>query len=64
MGLYYIGTCLRTAMTLVGPYCHPLHVQSSPDSSRLLTMLTMLDDGRHNKQTKAENDGEASDRNE
>ena len=25
---------------LLGPYCHPHHVQSSPYSSRLLTMLT------------------------
>ena len=25
---------------LVGPYCHPLHIQSSPCSSRLLTTLT------------------------
>ena len=27
-------------MDMVGPYCHPLHVQSSADSSCLLTMLT------------------------
>ena len=45
MGLYYRGTCLRTAMTLVGPYCHPLHVQSSPCSSRLLTTLTTQEGG-------------------
>ena len=37
------GTCLRTTMDMVGPYCHPLHVQSSPYSSWLLTMLTMPD---------------------
>ena len=67
---------MRNAMTLVGPYCQPLHVQSSPDSSRLLTMLTIPDGGRHNERTKAENggghsertkaenDGEASDGNE
>ena len=51
-------------MTLVGPYCQPLRVQSSPDSSWLLTMLTMLDGGGHNELTKAENDGKASVRNE
>ena len=28
-------------MDMMGPYCHPLHVQSSPDSSCFLTMLTM-----------------------
>ena len=36
---------MRTAMTLVGPYCHPLHVQSYPCSSRLLTMLTTQEGG-------------------
>ena len=55
---------MQNAMTLVGPYCQPLHVQSSPDSSRLLTMLTMPDSGGHNERTEAENDGEASDGNE
>ena len=62
MGLYYRGTCLRTAMTLVGPYCHPLHVQSSPCSSRLLTTLTTQEGGAlRGKRTKAEDDDEASD---
>ena len=28
-------------MDMVGPYSHPLHVQSSPNSSLLFTMLTM-----------------------
>ena len=46
-------------MTLVGPYCQPLHVQSSPDSSWLLTMLTTPDGGGHSERTNAENDGEA-----
>ena len=55
---------MQNAMTLVGPYRQPLHVQSSPDSSWLLTMLTMPDGGGHNEQTKAENDGEASNGNE
>ena len=55
---------MRNAMTLVGPYCQPLHVQSSPDSSRLLTMLTMPDGGGHSERTKADNDSEASDGNE
>ena len=55
---------MRNAMTLVGPYCQPLHVQSSPDSSWLLTMLTTPDGGEHSKLTKAENDGKASDGNE
>ena len=54
---------MRNAMTLVGPYCQPLHVQSSPDSSWLLTMLTTPDDGGHSERTKAENDGKASDGN-
>ena len=36
---------MHTTMTLVGPYCHPLHVQSSPCSSRLLTTLTMQEVG-------------------
>ena len=51
-------------MTLVGPYCQPLHVQSSPDSSWLLTMLTTPDGGGHSERTKAENDDVASDGNE
>jgi len=37
------GTCLRTAIDLVGPDSPPLHVQSSPDSSRLFSMFTMTD---------------------
>ena len=32
-------------MDMVGPYCHPLHVQSSPDSSCLLTMFTTREGG-------------------
>ena len=28
-------TSVHTAMTLVGPCCHPLHVQSSPDCVRV-----------------------------
>ena len=47
-----------------GPSCQPLHVQSSLDSSWLLTMLTTPDGGGHSERTKAENDGEASDGNE
>ena len=39
------GTCLPTAMILVGSHCHPHHVQSSPYSSRLLTMLTTPEGG-------------------
>ena len=55
---------MRNVMTLVGPYCQPLQVQSSPDSSWLLTMLTMPDGGGHSEFTKAENDGKALDGNE
>ena len=55
---------MRKAMTLVGPYRQPLDVQSSPDSSWLLIMLTTPDGGGHSERTKAENDGEASDGNE
>ena len=47
-------------MTLVGPYCQPLHVKSSPDSSWLLTMLTTPDSSGHSELTKAENNGKAS----
>ena len=36
---------LRTAIDLVGPDCPPLHVQSSPDSSRLFSMFTTADSG-------------------
>ena len=32
-------------MDMMGPYYHPLHVQSSPDSSCLLTMLTTREGG-------------------
>lgn len=49
-------------MDMVGPYCHHLHVQSSPDSSCLLTMLTMREGGAAASAPKhAEDDGEASD---
>ena len=34
LGLKYGGSFLHPAMTLVGPCCHPLHVQSSPDCVR------------------------------
>ena len=36
---------LHTAIDLVGPDCPPLHVQSSPDSSRLFNMFTTADSG-------------------
>ena len=32
-------------MDMVGPYCHPLHIQSSVDSCCLLTMLTTREGG-------------------
>ena len=49
-------------MDMVGPYCHPLHVQSSSDSSCLLTMLTRREGGAAASTPKrAEDDGEASD---
>ena len=45
-----VDTLLRPEKTkllraLLGPYCHPHHVQSSPYSSRLLTMLTTPEGG-------------------
>ena len=50
------------AMDMVGPYCHPLHVQSSADSSGLLTMLTTREGGAAASAPKrAEDDGETSD---
>jgi hypothetical protein len=56
---------LRTTMDMVGPYCHPLHVQSSPDSSHLLTMLRTLDGGdAASAPRRVVDDGEASDGNE
>ena len=49
-------------MDMVGPYCHPLHVQSSPNSSCLLTMLTTREGSAAASAPKhAENDDEASD---
>ena len=36
---------MRTAIDLVGPNCPPLHIQSSPDSSRLFSMFTTADIG-------------------
>ena len=49
-------------MDMVGPYCHPLHVQSSPNSSCMLTMLTTREGGAAASAPKhAEDDGEASD---
>ena len=51
---------MRPAMDMVGPYCHPLHIQSSADSSCLLTMLTTREGGATASAAKrAENDGEA-----
>ena len=48
-------------MDMVGPYCHPLHVQSSADSSSLLTMLTTREGGTAASAAKrAEDDGDAS----
>ena len=38
----YRGTCVRSAVALVGPYYHPVKMKASPESSCLLTMLTML----------------------
>ena len=53
---------MRPAMDMVGPYCHPLHVQSSADSSCLLTMLTTREGGAAVSAPKrAEDDDEASD---
>ena len=53
---------MRPAMEMVGPYCHPLHVQSSADSSCLLTRLITREGGAVASATKhAEDDGEASD---
>ena len=47
---------------MMGPYCHPLHVQSSPDSSCLLTMLTTREGSAAASAPKhAEDDGKASD---
>ena len=50
-------------MTLVGPYCHPLHVQSYPCSSRLFDGVENARGRRttHGERTKAEDDSEASD---
>ena len=49
-------------MDMLGPYCHPLHVQSSADSSCLLTMLTTREGGAAASAPKrAEDDDEASD---
>ena len=51
---------MRPAMDMVGPYCHPLHVQSSPDSSCFLSMLTTREGGAAATAAKcAEDDGEA-----
>ena len=47
-----------------GPSCQPLHVQSTSDGCRLLTMLTTPDGCEHSELTKAENDGKASDGND
>ena len=48
-------------MDMVGPYYHPLHVQSSPDSSCLSTMLTTREGGAAASAPKrTEDDGEAS----
>ena len=48
-------------MEMVGPYYHPLHVQSSADSSCLLIMLTTREGGAAASAAKhAEDNGEAS----
>ena len=48
-------------MDMVGPYCYPLHVQSSANSSCLLTMLTTREGGAAASTAKrAEDNGEAS----
>ena len=53
---------MRPAMDMVGPYYHPLHVQSSADSCCLLTMLTTREGGATASAPKrAKDDGEASD---
>ena len=45
-----------------GPYCYPLHVQSSPDSSCLLTMLITREGGTMVSAPKrVEDNSEASD---
>ena len=50
------------AMDMVAPYCYPLHVHSSADSSCLLTMLTTREGAAAASAPKhAEDDGEASD---
>ena len=52
---------MRLAMDMVGPYYHPLHVQSSVDSSCLLTMFTMREGGSAaNAPKRAEDDDETS----
>ena len=49
-------------MDMVGPYCSPLHVQSSADSSCLLTMLTTREGSTAASAPKrAEDNSEASD---
>ena len=51
---------MRPAMDMVGPYCHPLHVQSSAYSCCLLTMLTTQEgDAVASAPKRAEDDGEA-----
>ena len=52
---------IKLLCAVLGPYCHPHHVQSSPYSSRLLTMLTTPEGGAA---ASTEDDGEASDGNE
>ena len=53
---------MRPAMDMMGPYCHPLHVQSSPDSSCLLTFLSTREGGAvASASERTEDDGEASD---
>ena len=53
---------MRTTKDMVGPYCHPPHVQSSPDSSCLPTMLITREGGGAARAPKrAKDDGEASD---
>ena len=52
---------MRPAMDMVGPYYHPLHVQSSADSCCLLTIMATQEGGAAASASKrAEDDGEAS----
>ena len=43
--IFLMRHLLAYGIDLVGPDCPPLHVQSSPDSSRLFSMFTTADSG-------------------